>query len=568
MRTISFLLLLALAGPVRAAEEPVPRPVLSADSVVAAVAARVMNQPPGLRPPREWARAVWEGLREEGWLWARVALSAGADTLVLDAGPRARILHLSRGGADSLQWARFTEASGIVEGALYRPGRWQADCSRGLARLGDGGYPFASLSVRRIEPRPQEGGVELDLLLLPGVQASVEKIRVEGATHTRPEILARLSGLREGQVWSERSLEMARQRLEARQIVQRVVEAEPLLSGADLSKVDVLLKVQQSQSSGRISAALGMTGGQDDRGSRVFGNVDLILLDLFGTARQLSLRYLDDGRSRRTLDISYLEPLVFHSPFDLRVAAGQRHQEGIFDTILGDLSLRLPWHGVNDVEAGGGIDRTTFVGDQGIERIRRRLLLKLRLGSIRPEGRSGPFGRFKSRFEWAKVSQTVRDPVPPEPAAANSQQTIVDVDLHLGVAIGPRVAVQTRARWASVTTGDLPLPLSEQFYIGGATTVRGHREDERHGEMVSHGSLEFVLGAARGGNVYAFYDLGYVRDTVELDGRLRAQEAWIRGLGMGIRTPAPFGRIDLSLGFPGTVGFSEGLIHLALINEF
>ena len=546
----------------------VPRPIVIAGSGAARAASRALLRPPALRNPREWAKDVWEAVRKEGWLWAQVAFSAQSDTLYLQSGPRARIADVSKSGADSSMWSLFTTASGIRKGALYRPGHWEEDCAAGLATISNRGYPFASLSVRKMEADPATAGVRLDLLLLPGSQANLGKITVEGATHTKPEILVRLSGLREGQIWSERRLRSAREKLEAREIVHRVVEAELLLSGSDLSIVDVLLKVEQPKSTGRISAALGMVGGEENKDTRLYGNVDLVLLDLLGTARQFSLRFLDDGRTRRTLDLSYLEPLVFHSPFDLILTFGQRHQEEVFDTILANLALRIPWRGANNVELGGGIDRSSFVGDEGLLRIRRRALMNLRLGSPRPAGGGGIFGRLSSRFEYARVSQSVQNPGPAQAASSSSQQTIADVDLRLGLALGKNLAVQTRARWASVSTGDLPVLLSEQFFLGGATTVRGHREDERHGEIVSHGSLEFVLGPARKGNMYAFYDLGYIRQTIDVAGRLQKEENWIRGFGMGLRTPAPFGRLDLSLGFPGTLSFSQGVIHLSMINEF
>jgi len=507
-------------------------------------------------------------MRAEGWLWARIGMSAGGDTLLIHPGPRAHIVEIKLDGADSLQWARFIEGSNLKEGTPYRPGRWEQDCAAGLTRLGEAGYPFASVTARSVEADSTGGGVRLELLLLPGRMASVSAIRVEGATHTRPEVIARLSGLHEGAIYNERNLQVARSRLEAREIVQRVLEARPVLTGSDLSKVDIVLRVEQPQSTGRISAALGVAGGQENQDTRVFGNVDLVLLDLFGTARQFSLRYLDDGKTRRTLDLSYLEPLIFHSPFDLGLGLGQRHQDQLFDTILGDAVIRLPWRGVNDVQVGGGIDRTSFIGDEGILRTRRRALLRLSMAVRRPEEGAGIFGRIRSNFEYAKVAQKVQNPLPSQPATESSQQTIVDFDLHLGMAVSSQFAVQGRARWASVSTSDLPVPVSEQFYIGGATTVRGHREDERHGEVVSHGTLELVMGKARKGNVYAFYDLGFIRETVLEEGRLRAEESWIRGFGVGLRTPAPFGRIDLSLGFPGALSFSEGLIHIALINEF
>lgn len=564
----SLLLLSSLAAQDTHAQAVQRRPVLVGKGEARAEVERAWSRPPAKRAARAWAADAWESLRREGWLWARVALSAGGDSLYLDAGRQARIASVIHSGADSLQWERFAQSAEIVPGALYRPGRWEAQCARGLARLGDTGYPYASVTVRELQADAERGEVYLELLLLTGEPASIGAIIIEGATHTRPDILARLSGLRTGQSWSEERLELAAARLEARYVVERVVEAGPLLASPDGSVVDLRMLIEQPRSTGRASAAIGVLQDKEDGGTRIYGTADLALLDLFGTARQLHGHFLDDGLARRTLDLSYLEPLIFGSPFDLRVALGSRHEDLLYDTVLGDLGLRLPWRGATELELGGGVDRTSFVGQQGRLRTRRRAAFRFRASALRPNASGGLYGSLDSRLAYALVSQTFANPEPDQEKASTSKQTIVDGDLRLGVALGRNLAFAVRGRFASVLTDDLPIPVSEQFFIGGATTVRGHREDERHGETISHGSLEMVLGPARGGQAYVFYDLGWWRDTFDLNGQQLRQEGWMRGFGLGLRTPAPFGRLDLSLGFAERLSFDDGLIHLALISEF
>ncbi|HKI84250.1 MAG TPA: POTRA domain-containing protein [Candidatus Krumholzibacteria bacterium] len=567
-----WTLILVLGATVRPSFAEGPReiraPILSARPEATSIVASAFARPPALRTARGWESDAWNALRQDGWLWAKVALGSRGDTLFVEAGPRARILQISHSGADSLQWRVFEKAAGIEVGSFYRPGRWEEDSRRGLEELGNLGFAFASLTVRRIETDRAQGGVSLDLLLLPGTAASVGKVVVLGTLHTRPGVLAKLSGLRAGQPWSEERLQRAKERLEAREVVSTVVDAQPMLSGAQLDTVDVLLRVEQPPSTGQLSAALGVAQGDPGQGTRVYGTLDLSLLDLLGTARQLQLSFRDDGKTRRTLDVSYLEPLAFSSPFDLSFKLGQRHEDALYDMILGEGSLRLPWRGASAIELGGGIDRTTFVGDEGILRIRRRALARLSLGNLRPENEGGVFGRLESRLEYGRVSQTVRNPSAGAAAVSAEEQSLVDLDLHLGWALSSRLAILGRARWASISTNHYPLPRSEQFFIGGARTVRGHREDEVHGEIVSHGSSEFVVGPARGGQAYLFYDLGYAKETRLENGTLRPKESWISGFGMGLRTPAPFGRLDLSLGFAQRLNFDNGLIHLALINRF
>jgi len=100
--------------------------------------------------------------------------------------------------------------------------------------------------------------------------------------------------------------------------------------------------------------------------------------------------------------------------------------------------------------------------------------------------------------------------------------------------------------------------------LGGATTVRGYAEERFLGERVAWGGGEVVLGPADGGQGFLFLDLGWVQTTREDD----VDEQWLRGFGVGLRSPTTLGAIDLSLGFAERVGFDAGKLHLVLVRGF
>jgi hemolysin activation/secretion protein len=186
---------------------------------------------------------------------------------------------------------------------------------------------------------------------------------------------------------------------------------------------------------------------------------------------------------------------------------------------------------------------------------------------------AGAYGTLRTRFEVAKVRErfTLADTAAVDVRGASTeQQMIVDARGHAGWALSRAWAAEGRATWQSVDGEHLPVPDSELWYVGGATTVRGYREEQFRGETAAYGGIDLVLGPQGRGQVYAFYDLGWVRRTAPAgaEGTLVRRDRWLHGFGLGLRTPSAAGWVDLSVGFADQLTFDAGKIHLALVQGF
>ena len=297
--------------------------------------------------------------------------------------------------------------------------------------------------------------------------------------------------------------------------------------------------------------------------------VELLLKDLFGTARSFRGQWQDDGRGRNQLNLSWLEPMVFKSGFDLSLAIAQRHEDDAYDMVLGDVGLFLPARPGLQLGVTAGLDRTTFLGDAGRSRRRNRAGMVLGMQWTRGRG-AGPYGNLGSDFQAAFVSDRRKDPdgSGSGTVAASVRQSIIQARGRAGWAFSRVIAIESRLGWQSTENAPLPLPRSEQWSIGGATTVRGHAEQRFFGERVAWGGLETVFGPARSGQGYIFFDYGWVQTTSEEAGVTRVEENVLSGFGLGIRAPTTLGAIDLSLGFADRLNFDEGKLHVALVQSF
>lgn len=549
---LGLALLLAAIPAAAQAPERVPRPRLVAPAGPVAALGEAWRERGGRRTRAQWESELYELARGEGWAWAEVA--AGDGRIHLRPGPRATLARVSFPGADSLAVRTFLRGSGIAEGQPWRPRRWEQRLADGVAALGEAGHPFARVSLTRLEADPATGELRPTLLLDPGPQAVFGELRVVGAHRTRADRLAQMAQVERGRPFSLSALAAARQRLLARDIVSSVRQLRPV-RGDGPGVVDLLLEVEQPARAGSLEGALGLSGEAGER-QRLSGRVQLELLDIFGTARQFRGRFLDDGAQRRQLELGYLEPLLLGTSLDLRVQLHQRHEDDRYDTVGGEFGVRLPWGGgLRRLELGAGLDRTTFVGEAGRVRLRRRALLVASSLGRRGPG-AGLWGGLGSRVEAALVAERGDSN-----RAEESQQLLVDTELRAGLATGDRLALESVLHWQSIEGGDEELPRSELLPIGGATSVRGYREEAFLGRRLAWGQLSLVAGPDGGGQAYLFHDRGWVLGG---DG----DERWLAGYGVGLRSPTAAGALDLSLGFAGRLEFSSGKLHLSLRQAF
>jgi outer membrane protein assembly factor BamA len=520
-----------------------------------------------------WVRRAWSTLEAEGWPRARLRVdtleSREAWRLQIESGPRTRLSSLEARGSDIELAGTWKDASGLVTGRPLSPGIFETALQLGLRALSESGYPLASVTVLDQTYDAEHGAVDIVVLVRAGPRARIREILVHGATRTRPEVIVRLSGLKPGQWVLESSLELARQRLLARPgLVDDVSEMEVLRVPGVTDAVDVRFTVDQNPASGSFSGALGARKGVDGK-TELSGAVELLLRDLFGTARSFRGQWQDDGRGRSQLHLSWLEPMIFKSGFDLSLAIGQRHEDSSYDMVLGEFGLFLPARPGLQIGVTAGLDRTTFLGDSGRSRRRNRVGVVLGMQWARGRG-AGPFGNFGTDFQAAFVSDRRKDPDGDGSGSveASVRHSLIQANGRAGWAFTRVIAIESRLGWRSTENAPLPLPRSEQWAVGGATTVRGHAEQRYFGERVAWGGLEAVFGPPRRGQAYLFFDYGWVRTTSEEADVKRVDEHLLSGFGLGVRAPTTLGAIDLSLGFADELNFDEGKLHVALVQHF
>ncbi|MDH7516037.1 MAG: BamA/TamA family outer membrane protein, partial [Bacteroidota bacterium] len=112
------------------------------------------------------------------------------------------------------------------------------------------------------------------------------------------------------------------------------------------------------------------------------------------------------------------------------------------------------------------------------------------------------------------------------------------------------------------------LDVSDYYFLGGANTLRGYREEQFAGSRTAWANLECRYLFASRSNVYAFFDFGYVFLAGD-SGKQREEFRILRdGYGIGVRLETVVGIFSVSYALGKGDAVSNGKIHFGIENTF
>jgi outer membrane protein assembly factor BamA len=558
--------------------------------------ARTPAEKPGLAtaalaPTRTLSARLRDRWLARGYLAADCLPDSGADgatgagggaILVIAPGPRFHVGEVTVGGPDFAGRARALAAALPPRGAWFDPDVWEEAVARLLAAAGEAGHPFARWVIGEVRVDAARAAVDLTATLFTGPRAWLGPITSDLPGGRGAGFLRRASGLSPGAPYRESDLARARERLLERGVWLEV--GEPLVHTANaVDTVGVHWPVVPVPRPNRFTAVIGLSRRDEGSagataaagGSRLSGQVDLLLPDLAGTGRRLALAWTDDGRDRSRLGFSYLEPLAFGTPLDLEGSLAHEVEAQSYTRFSTDLRARLAVAGAWGLEFGLGRDRGTYPSGAwtSTRRLRARAALLRRRGDPGRSGWAGQFGLETARRQAvARVDTAAGAPVSPA-GGTEARQSLLDLTWTGEAFLTATLSVAARGTFAEVQGDGGPIPLAEQYRFGGARTLRGYREGTFRGERVAHGSLEIRIGRPYRSRLYTFFDLGYFRfaaaaATAEDPGRTVIREGTPRGFGLGLETRAGGGDVSLAIGLPGRWNFDAALLHVSLLQAF
>jgi len=474
------------------------------------------------------------------------------------------------------------ENDGVVQGLLrtfrtkpdrmFNEAELEEDIASVIQAYENSGYPFCRLQIQGLEfhdESPDTRRLDIALRLDEGPRVQIDEIQVGGNTATKSNVIVRETRLRHGELFDQRKVAKIRPRLTRLGYFASV--QEPRVFVDENSRGGLLIEVKEGNSN-RLDGVLGYNPPPPGkRGGSITGLLDLSFNNLVGTGRRLNARWERRGTATQELRLRYEEPWLLGFPVNIGLgfqqliqdttyikrhwfvdasfpltenlnAIGQFSQEQINPDSLGSALFGIP-------------ASRTLLASFGVE-------LDTRDDAINP--RTGL--RYRTTFSVGRKRITA----PQERLAAQGLRGRVDtkralIDGEVVIPLGGPQVLDVGFHGAQVTSNEPFIPITEQFRFGGTRTVRGYREDELRGSRVGWANVEFRYLMGRRSRAFLFLDTGYYFRKEPPGGKVEGLKV---GYGFGFRVETRLGVIGVDYGLGQGDSFSNGKVHVGLINEF
>lgn len=514
---------------------------------------------------------------ERGYLACRVAVDDGGEAaaprLLVSPGSPYRIGQVRVQGPDFPGRSALLAQNLPAAGSRFRAAAWEQAVARVLAGAGEAGFPFARWVAGTVAVRPASATVDVEATLFTGRRAVLGALTSDLAAPRAAAFLRRACGLRLGVPYRESDLERARERLLVRDLWEQV--GEPVVYAAGADTVGVHWPLVPRARPNRVAAVLGLSRRDAASKARVSGQVDLWLPNLGGSGRRLGAAWSDDGAGRSHLGFAYLEPLAFGSALDLETVLDHEVAADAYTRFRADARARLAVVAAWGLELGLGWDRGTYPSGDWVRttRWRARAAFLHRRGDQARSGWEGIFAYETARRQAEARADSGGVTAGGTGVGSQQRQRLWELSAAGELFLAPRASLAARGALNEVRGDGSPIPLSEQYWFGGARSLRGYRESQFRGEMVAYGSLEARIGKPRQARLYTFWDLGYFRYATAAAsggaaGERQRRSGTAYGYGLGLEVGTASGDVSLAIGFPNTLDFESAKLHVSLLQAF
>ncbi|MCK5739715.1 BamA/TamA family outer membrane protein [bacterium] len=431
------------------------------------------------------------------------------------------------------------------------------------------GYPLIQIFVDSVQTRISAGREKMTLMLRTqnGPHISIDEIRLQGNEITRDHVLIREMGLDLWEPYNHEKVSRVPERLMRLGYLQSV--QLPQLFFTQKGSTGLLVTVQENRANS-FDGVVGYSPETQTQPGYFTGRFDLLLGNLLGTGRQITALWQKLDRSSQNLALGYLEPWVGGWPIN----AGFQFQQLIQDSSYVDRSLRLTAQtpvGTHLSVFGAASFREILPDSMGI--VRHKLpnssekSISIGIEYDNRENLLNPRRgfRYQAAFDYGTKKNSIPAGYTIEVPVGQQIIRRLSMDFQMILPVFQHQVLST-GLYARHLTGETEIfPISELYRLGGSGNLRGFREDQFRGSLVGWGNFEYRYLLGPRSRAFLFSDWGY-------HGKYSDSGDWTdqieSGFGFGLRLETGLGILGIDYGLASGSSFSEGMIHVRMVNFF
>jgi outer membrane protein insertion porin family len=458
--------------------------------------------------------------------------------------------------------------SGLKPNSPFNLMLLEAGIERMLRLYEDNGFPYCRISPGSF--KVSEGGeVSFSFSVEEGPRVRVTEIRLEGLIRTKRDVIVREMGSGIIGLFSQSRLEAALEKVGRLSFIQQVEDIQ-LLAGDNPEEgiLEISLRERRNNS---LEGTAGYAPGVGSRKGNLFGSLDLVFDNIFGTGRKMRWNWSKRDPYSSHLWFSYREPWIFGLPPTLEIRLKQEDRDSTYlklsasAEILFNSAEMLSW----GLEGGWEKVIPGPAGEKQIPDSRKYTIGAVLILDLLDQPDNPQQGiLYKTSVVLGRKRNYTAASFAPENELASSARLTLDLDHFLPTLRSQTCAVGIHMR--ELFTDEKLIPPSEQFELGGPESVRGFREGEILGTRVAWVNLEYRFILDQTSRFHLFVDYGHfarisgsaVGNSIE---NISGEKL---GYGMGLRVGSKAGLLGVDYGLGQGDSFNQGKIHFRLINRF
>ena len=443
------------------------------------------------------------------------------------------------------------------------------------------GYPLFAVTGMQMTP----DGI-LHLTFREGI---VEDIKIKGNKHTKDYVIGREIRQVVGEPLNQQMVQYSVQRLNALGLFSDV-EVE-VVAGVDPNKVQLVFNVDEANTA---TLGVGTTYSESDG---FVGQLSIGDRNLGGRGEDLQFKWEFGGKTLRNYYVSYTKPYIDKKGTRMNVTLydgihesteydheGQEMarfdkraigQEITLSRPEGDYvynSIRIKNRNDKYVEPVGGYRRQYFEPSYDAE-----FYKKFGYHTTAEERRKEDFGITRS-ITFSRTYDNRDNPANPTSGKRNDfsfEWAGFGGDFNFQkLSFDQRYYWRMGAKGRHVLALDMAagyawgnMPLSQRFYVGGGSTLRGYEDGQFRGNSMLRASLEYRIPVSNRFSFVTFVDTGYAWDK-RLESAFDLKKMKV-GYGLGIRVQTPLGPVKLDYGIgSSSENHHKGRFHFSFGGSF
>jgi outer membrane protein insertion porin family len=462
----------------------------------------------------------------------------------------------------------------LQAGDIYREELIEAELKQLGLFFARHGYPLAVIKPGQVQIQLlRDAGyytVNLPLTVAAGRRIRIDEFSITGNHITKDKVILRELGIHQGDLYDQHKIEQIPQNLNRLGFFKNVRFPTVLIKDSLTTLLQIDIEEGNTTTFDGIVGYIPAPVNQPEQQGYFTGLIQLGFRNLFGTGRRFDVYWKKSDQFSDEFRLFYEEPWIFNLPVNLggaleRVVRDTTYIErsySLSSTIRFSsnfhVKLQLISKGIIPDSSASRILRltnnTVFTGDLGLEYDSRDLPYNPRRGLL--------YQAFYS--EGLKKNNGPAYLLQEDSLAGKERLQSFRLDLAYFINLGGNQVLAAAFAGKRISSNKNQLQLSDHFWFGGTTTLRGYRENQFHGETIAWCNLEYRFLTGRDSRIFVFNDWGYYyyQDTTG------KHEDVLPAYGLGLRFRTPLGILGVDYGLGKGDTFSTGKIHFSVINTF